>query len=511
MAIRTHLHTSKQRWKGLLLAAAGLIVAFTLWYSDDIAHRIREEEQRKVQLWSEAIQQRAELVKYTDQLFGQLKEEERKKADRLAEAYRIVSESPASMDLTFVVDYLWSNQTIPVLIYDRSGNLLFRVNVPDSVRADSLRDAMFLANPPIVYRDVGYVIYWSESLRVSELRKAMDGLIASFVSETVMNSASVPVVMTDSTRTQVIRFQRVDSTRVHDPTQLRALLREMESRNPPIAVDLPVEGRQYIYYADSVVLTQLRYFPIVQLTLIAVFLFVAYLIFSSFKRSEQNRVWAGMAKETAHQLGTPLSSLMAWTGLLEAEGVNPEYLQEMGKDIDRLHTVVDRFSKIGSEPELKSGPVGATVSATVDYMRPRISKQVRLTLHDASSGAHARMSPVLIGWVVENLIRNAVDAMEGTGAIDVGVVCTDAAVQIRVADTGKGIPKQRWKEVFAPGFTTKPRGWGLGLSLSKRIVETYHGGRISVETSTSGLGTTFLLELPKGITSESSGSAAPSA
>jgi signal transduction histidine kinase len=218
-----------------------------------------------------------------------------------------------------------------------------------------------------------------------------------------------------------------------------------------------------------------------------------------------------MAKETAHQLGTPLSSLMAWTGLLEAEGVNPEYLQEMGKDIDRLHTVVDRFSKIGSEPELKSGPVGATVSATVDYMRPRISKQVRLTLHDASSGAHARMSPVLIGWVVENLIRNAVDAMEGTGAIDVGVVCTDAAVQIRVADTGKGIPKQRWKEVFAPGFTTKPRGWGLGLSLSKRIVETYHGGRISVETSTSGLGTTFLLELPKGITSESSGSAAPSA
>ena len=504
MAVRGGFHDSKLGWKGFLIGTAALIVAFTLWYSDSIAHRIREEEQRKVQLWSEAIRQRAELVRYTEQLFDQLKEEERKKADRLAEAYRLVFETPATMDLTFVVDYLWANQTIPVLIYDRSGKLLFRVNVAEEVNPDSLRDAMFLENPPIVYPDVGYVIYWSESVRVSELREAMDGLIASFVSETVMNSASVPVVMTDSTRTEVIRFQRVDSAEVSQPARLKALLDGMSSRNPPIEVDLPLEGRRYIYYDDSVVLTQLRYFPIVQLTLVAAFLFFAYLIFSSFKRSEQNRVWAGMAKETAHQLGTPLSSLMAWMGLLEAEGVNPDYLKEMGKDIDRLHTVVDRFSKIGSEPELKAGEVGEVVAATVDYMRARISRQVRLTLHDASEGVRSRMSPVLVGWVIENLIRNAVDAMEGTGAIDVGVVATETSVEVRVADTGKGIPKSKWKEVFTPGFTTKARGWGLGLSLSRRIIETYHGGKIYVETSTPGLGTTFVLVLPKELTSVSS-------
>jgi signal transduction histidine kinase len=504
MNVRGGFHDSKLGWKGFLIGTAALIVAFTLWYSDSIAHRIREEEQRKVQLWSEAIRQRAELVRYTEQLFDQLKEEERKKADRLAEAYRLVFETPATMDLTFVVDYLWANQTIPVLIYDRAGKLLFRVNVAEEVNADSLRDAMFLENPPIVYPDVGYVIYWSESVRVSELREAMDGLIASFVSETVMNSASVPVVMTDSTRTEVIRFQRIDSAAVSKPARLKALLEDMSSRNTPIEVDLPLEGRRYIYYDDSVVLTQLRYFPIVQLTLVAVFLFFAYLIFSSFKRSEQNRVWAGMAKETAHQLGTPLSSLMAWMGLLEAEGVNPDYLKEMGKDIDRLHTVVDRFSKIGSEPELKSGAVGEVVAVTVDYMRARISRQVRLTLHDASGGVRARMSPVLVGWVIENLIRNAVDATEGTGAIDVGVVATETGVEVRVADTGKGIPKSKWKEVFSPGFTTKARGWGLGLSLSRRIIETYHGGKIYVETSTPGLGTTFVLVLPKELTSVSS-------
>jgi signal transduction histidine kinase len=262
----------------------------------------------------------------------------------------------------------------------------------------------------------------------------------------------------------------------------------MASANEPIAVDLPGEGRQYIYFADSIVLTQLRYYPLVQLVLIAVFTFVAYLIFSSFRRAEQDQVWVGMAKETAHQLGTPLSSLMAWVGLLEAEGVRGDYLGEMNRDIVRLNTVVDRFSKIGSKPILKEHDVAEVVRDTVEYMQPRVSKNVEMVFDAPSGSVTAALSPPLFSWVLENLIRNAVDAMDGEGTITLSVSEAETGVLVTVSDTGPGIHKSKRKEIFQPGYTTKARGWGLGLSLCKRIIEEYHAGRIDVgEDSTSGI------------------------
>ena len=476
-----NVYSNKQRWKRVLLVAAAVIVVATLWYSNDIAQRIRVEEQTKVQLWSEAIVQRAELVGYTQQLFEELGDEERGKADRLADAYRLINNPPRGMDLTFVTDYLWSNNTIPVLIFDDSDEMLYRVNVPDDVNVDSLRSVMKAANDPIVFDDVGHTIYWSESVRFSELKEVMQDLIDSFISETVINSASVPVVMTDSTKTEVIRYQRVDSAAIAEPERLQSLLAGMAGSNEPIEVNLPGEGRHYIYYADSVILTQLRYYPLAQLILIAVFTFVAYLIFSSFRRAEQDQVWVGMAKETAHQLGTPLSSLMAWVGLLEDQGVRSDYLEEMNRDIVRLNTVVDRFSKIGSKPILKEQNVAAVIESTVEYMRSRVSKKVELTFEGSDLDLGALLSPPLFSWVLENLIRNAVDAMDGDGIIRLQLEKPDnGGVLVTVSDTGPGIPKARRKEIFKPGYTTKPRGWGLGLSLCKRIIEEYHGGRISV-------------------------------
>ena len=477
-----NVYSNKQRWKRVLLVAAAVIVVATLWYSNDIAQRIRREEQTKVRLWSEAIVQRAELVGYTQQLFEELGSEEAGKADRLADAYRLINNPPRGMDLTFVTDYLWSNKTIPVLIFDERDELLYLVNVPKGVDLDSLKSAMRAANEPIVFDDVGHTIYWSESVRFSELKDVMQDLIDSFISETVLNSASVPVVMTDSSRTAVVRYQRVDSAALVDSAQLQSMLADMASANEPIAVDLPGEGRQYIYFADSIVLTQLRYYPLVQLVLIAVFTLVAYLIFSSFRRAEQDQVWVGMAKETAHQLGTPLSSLMAWVGLLEAEGVRKDYLGEMNQDIVRLNTVVDRFSKIGSKPILKEHDVVAVVQDTVDYMRPRVSKNVEMVFETPADGAEVRtrLSPPLFSWVLENLIRNAVDAMDGEGQIRLTVAQMPDEVLVTVSDTGPGIPKSKRKEIFQPGYTTKARGWGLGLSLCKRIIEEYHGGRIEV-------------------------------
>ena len=469
----------------MLLVAASVIVLATLWYSNDIAKRIRVEEQTKVKLWSEAIVQRAALVGYTQQLFEELGGEERHKADRLADAYRLINNPPRGMDLTFITDYLWSNKTIPVLIFDESDELLYRVNVDLGVDLDSLKSTMRAANEPIVFNDVGHTIYWSESLRFSELKDVMQDLIESFISETVLNSASVPVVMTDSTRSTVVHFQRVDSASVSDPVRLELLLEDMAASNEPIAVDLPGEGRQYIYFSDSIVLTQLRYYPLVQLVLIAVFALVSYLIFSSFRRAEQDQVWVGMAKETAHQLGTPLSSLMAWLGLLEEEGVRQDYLGEMNRDIVRLNTVVERFSKIGSNPILKKYDVADVVRDTVEYMEPRVSKNIEIVFDAPDAPVSASLSPPLFSWVLENLIRNAVDAMDGDGTISMAVVRDDSGIHVTVSDTGPGIPKSKRKEIFQPGYTTKARGWGLGLSLCKRIVEDYHGGRIDLGADSS--------------------------
>ena len=485
-----NVYSNKQRWKRVLLVAAAVIVVATLWYSNDIAQRIRVEEQTKVKLWSEAIVQRAALVGYTQQLFEELGAEERHKADRLADAYRLINNPPRGMDLTFITDYLWSNKTIPVLIFDESDELLYRVNVDIGVDLDSLKATMRAANEPIVFNDVGHTIYWSESLRFSELKDVMQDLIDSFISETVLNSASVPVVMTDNTRTVVVHHQRVDSAAVADPVRLESLLADMAASNEPIAVDLPGEGRQYIYFADSIVLTQLRYYPLAQLVLIAVFALVSYLIFSSFRRAEQDQVWVGMAKETAHQLGTPLSSLMAWVGMLESEGVRTDYLGEMNRDIVRLNTVVDRFSKIGSKPILKEHDVVVVVRDTVEYMQPRVSKNVQMSFNAPTTPVIASLSPPLFSWVLENLIRNAVDAMDGEGAITLTVSEGETGVLVTVRDTGPGIPKSKRREVFQPGYTTKARGWGLGLSLCKRIIEEYHGGRIEVGTA-EGSGAEF--------------------
>lgn len=484
------LYTNKQRWKGILLFAAGLIVVATLGYSNHIAGRIRAEEQRKVAMWSKAIAQRAALVGYTQQLFEELEAEERSKADRLANAYRILT-MPAQSDLSFVTDFVWSNKSIPVLAYDGDGRFLFDVNVPTGVDRDSLRFAMAKDHKPIVFEGQGTTIYWSESLRLSELKRVMGDLIGSFISETVINSASVPVILVDSTRARAVRFQGVDSLWVQDSLRLQQRLSEMAAQNEPIEVDLPLEGKHYVYFEDSVVLKQLKFFPVVQLILIGAFLVVAYLIFSSYRRAEQNQVWVGMAKETAHQLGTPMSSLMAWVGLLEQEGVNPAYLKEMNKDVDRLNTVVDRFSKIGSQPKLQPEVLGEVVQWTVDYMRPRMGGRVRLEYRDESQGAQSAVSIPLLSWVLENLIRNAVDAIEGEGEVALWLHRVPEGIAIDIRDSGKGISRSHWNEVFQPGFTTKPRGWGLGLSLTKRIVEQYHGGRIFVLESELGSHTVF--------------------
>jgi signal transduction histidine kinase len=243
-------------------------------------------------------------------------------------------------------------------------------------------------------------------------------------------------------------------------------------------------------------LTQLKYYPYFQFGIIGLFLIIAYYLFSTSRKVEQNQVWVGMAKETAHQLGTPLSSLMAWVEYLKLKNVDENTITELSKDITRLETITERFSKIGSMPKLENENVIEVLNQTLEYLKVRISKNVTIELKSESTDLLAKLNPSLFSWVLENLIKNAVDAMKGDGKITVSVTDQSQFVYIDVADTGTGIPRSKQKTIFEPGFTTKQRGWGLGLSLAKRIIENYHSGKIFVKQS-DAMGTTFRIVLNK--------------
>ena len=264
-----------------------------------------------------------------------------------------------------------------------------------------------------------------------------------------------------------------------------------------IEIYLDKNTKQYLYYDDSILLKRLSYYPHVQLGVMILFVLIAYLALMSSKKAEQNKVWVGLSKETAHQLGTPISSLMAWMDLLELNGVDKGLLADMGKDIKRLSIIAERFSKIGSKPEMDFVYVNEVLTNATEYMRRRVSNKVKITTHVPEEAVGAMMCLPLVEWVIENLCKNAIDAMDGQGSIDIYLKIDAQKCYIDVKDTGKGISRKHFKTVFNPGYTTKKRGWGLGLTLVKRIVEEYHDGKIYVKESEINKGTTFRIELKR--------------
>lgn len=279
---------------------------------------------------------------------------------------------------------------------------------------------------------------------------------------------------------------------------LNKKLRHLKNSENKIEIEIDKTTTQFLYYEDSTLLRRLAYFPYIQLAVLILFFAIAYFALMSIKRAEQNKVWVGLSKETAHQLGTPISSLMAWTQLLDSMGVDKSIVTDMDKDVKRLSTIADRFSKIGSMPDKELVPINEAVTSSLEYMRARIPKRVSLNIHtNDQTNNGVMLSQTLFAWVMENLTKNAVDAMDGEGRLDITVEDSPNNVVILVKDTGKGIPRKNFKNVFNPGFTTKKRGWGLGLTLVKRIIEEYHNGQIYIKESEVGKGTTFGIELPK--------------
>jgi signal transduction histidine kinase len=329
-----------------------------------------------------------------------------------------------------------------------------------------------------------------------------------FVSEEIINkNNSIPTMLVDDQNNVTgVRNISIDSTLSKEAIdrQLRRELKEMAATYEPITIFLKdpnsneIFGTQKLYYKNSFLLTQLIAYPYIQLSVIAIFAFISYLAFSYSKAAEQNRVWVGLAKETAHQLGTPLSSLMAWIEVIreDPDFRRKEVVEELEKDIQKLRIVTERFSSIGSAPTLKKENIVSLINNVVTYLRPRVSAKIKIEIFTLSDNITAMVHAPLFEWVIENLIKNGVDAMGSSGKIALKILRgNEGVVFIDVTDTGKGIPRSKIETVFRPGFTTKKRGWGLGLTLAKRIIETYHNGKIYVKSSEENLGTTFRITL----------------
>jgi signal transduction histidine kinase len=281
------------------------------------------------------------------------------------------------------------------------------------------------------------------------------------------------------------------------PERLAETIALMEYENSPLKISLGENNDGYVFYQGSYLLKRLRIFPVIQFVLVLIFFTVAYFLFNYAWKSEQNQVWVGMSKETAHQLGTPLSSLLAWLELLRAENVDHNILSEMEKDISRLETTAQRFSKIGSMPSLKVENIQEVIRNFIEYFKDRTSEKIKFKLKLPENDIFININKYLFEWVIENLCKNAVDAMDGQGTITITLIEEKRHVYIEVQDTGKGINSKYQKKIFKPGFTTKNRGWGLGLTLSLRIIKNYHKGKINVKKSTSNKGTTFRIKLKK--------------
>ena len=327
---------------------------------------------------------------------------------------------------------------------------------------------------------------WAEATRLISLPDTSQNV--EFLSTIIENNNTVPVILTDESDS-IISARNFDAHKSGDYKYIKEQLEKIKERNKPIVNNLEKGHYNLIYYKDSIILTMLIYYPYIQLGIIIFFILVSYLAFRSSRKAEQNQVWVGMSKETAHQLGTPTSSLAGWIEILEQKHPGISITKELALDVQRLEKITERFFRIGSKPVITSDNIIGIISRTVDYLKLRTSSKVKIiTDYNPDDKVVVPVNAALFEWVIENVFKNAVDSMEGIGEITVRITETERHALIDISDTGKGIPKSAFKKIFNPGFTTKQRGWGLGLSLAKRIIEDYHNGKIFVRHSEVGKG-----------------------
>ena len=504
-----NLYSHKQRWKITLLLLSLFIIGASLFVSNSMIEKISLRERGKARQWAEAIKKKGELVQLTNQIFNELREKEKQKILLIEEAQRtILSGSDLSMnqDLDFAIKIIKNNKDIPVILLNDDGSVAQQRNIEfndsaNAIPSDSVLQKLAkewkLAGRVFeieVYRGMFMTFVYGESRELLRLKMESDAILSSFTSQLLDNSDLIPVLLIDK-KTQTIEASNLLPEQLKEEV-LKSTIKSLAAENTPLTLNFG-SGEKILYFSDSPEVRQLIWFPYIQFSVIALIVIIGYLMFSTFRKAEQNQVWAGMAKETAHQLGTPLSSMMAWVAHLEASKTDPMVIEEMHKDLDRLEKITDRFSKIGSGAKLTDEDLMLTIGNNLDYLRARLSDKITISFSLVGEApVMVKHNAALIEWVIENICKNAVDAMDGKGDLTIEISRDSGFVHIDISDTGKGLTPKQFKTIFQPGFSTKKRGWGLGLTLVKRIIEEYHNGKVFVLKSEIDKGTIFRISIP---------------
>lgn len=492
----------KQRLKLILMLLSIVLALFALWEVENVARQVRQSETSKIRLWANAIAQRNRMTSVTHQFFEEAKLDEQRKIRLYADILQSFNDPDQTVDLRFslaYVNYIIDSAKTPIIIAGADSI----ITVPNELAGQKMESGLleeYSVNPPFHYSIYGMpmTLYYKESHYYTQLREMLTNFSRSFLEEITNNSVIVPVVIVDSSRTHTLAHGNIDPSEIDTPDKLAERLHSMESMNDPIAISLPDNSTAFVFYENSQLLKALRWVPLFYFFIAMVLVVVAYYLFRTTRTMEQNRIWVGLAKETAHQLGTPISSLTGWTEYLKGKEFSEKYASEVEKDLHRLETITHRFSKIGSVPELQDENVRDAVEGAVGYLQSRAPRKVKFVVSfPEDENFIAPLNSYLFQWVIENLCKNAIDAMEGSGTITI-VASQDArTIYLDVSDTGKGMSKAVQRKIFDSGFTTKSRGWGLGLPLARRIVNQYHRGRLYLKYSVPNQGTCFRIELKK--------------
>lgn len=501
------LYSAKQRWKVALIFISLLIIGSSLFVSNHMIQKIAERERSKAKEWATALKKKVELVELNARIFKSLREKEREKIQLVVEAQKTLlnpSDLSLNQDLAFTLNIIEANKDIPVILLNDDGSLAQYRNL-DSFYSDNTnsKDILSLAEKwrkeghefqINVFGDMHMSFLYGESSEYIRLQKQSDSLITSFNRDLGNQSNLIPVLFYDVAKSQVISSNL--PKRELRPYQIEKTISNLSAQNPPIHINFG-SGEKLLYFSDSPEVKQLIWLPYIQFGVVGLIVIIGYLLFSTYRKAEQNQVWAGLAKETAHQLGTPLSSLMAWVSYLENEDIDPMVPREMHKDLQRLEKITDRFSKIGSGAKLVEEDFVFTIENNLNYLKARLSDKIDIEFTvDGQRPLKVLHNPSLMEWVVENICKNAVDAMGGVGKLQVHIQEVPEWVHVDITDTGKGLTQKQYKTIFQPGYSTKKRGWGLGLTLVKRIVEEYHKGKVFVVSSEIEKGTTFRISIP---------------
>lgn len=500
-----------RKGKWIILAITVALGFAALWLIYAFAQQIRNSEQDKVRLWASAISQKAQLMSSTERFFNEVDIDERRKVKLYIDVLESFNKKDLGSDAEFYlsyVSYIVDSSRTPFMIIDRDSLITSCGNIKSTPREDGQLIGtkvtpellyLFSNNPPFHYNVWGIplTLLYKESQIYTDMRFILDNLNESFLSEVTNNSVFVPVIVVDSLKKNVISYGNINPVEFDNPSKLEKKLKAMQGENDPIMLRLANHHLAYVFYERTPLLKLLRFLPLIYLFLGMILVIVSYNLFRTARSNEENRVWIGMAKETAHQLGTPISSLSGWADYLEGKPLEEPYLSEIRKDIDRLDTIARRFSKIGSIPELKDEDICEVIQHTISYMEKRSPRKVNFVTNLPDSPVIVPINRYLFEWVIENLCKNAIDAMEGKGTFTTLLSIEGSHIHIDLCDTGKGIPTSQQKYIFESGFSTKQRGWGLGLSLARRIIKEYHKGKIYLKYSIPGQGSVFRITLHK--------------